>query len=336
MPGLVDAHAHLPGHDGTDFDRAHYFALMLSRGVTTLRVMRGDAEQLEWKKQIERGEFVAPHLLVSSPPIWSEQPLSAEEVRKLVREAAAAKYDLVKFLGGVDLPTYTAMLDEAKRQHIPLGGHVPKDIGLENAVRLGQSDVEHVSPLVNSWKKDAPKTEELIRRMAKRRIYHSGNAYWYGVHFGLRGVDDLERIDGLGEIPDAIRATWRGNVTAAIADTASLERGRADMALYATLLKKMNDAGVPLLVSPSDGDYVVPGYGMLEEMRFFARAGISPYDTLRAATRNAAESVHGDFGVVRKGARADLVLLARNPLENIENVASIEKVMVAGRWASAK
>jgi imidazolonepropionase-like amidohydrolase len=332
MPGLVDAHAHLPGHDGTEFDRDRYFALMLSRGVTTLRVMRGDAEQLEWKRQIEHGDFIAPHLLVSSPPIWSEGTMSEEEVRKLVRDAAAQHYDLVKFLGGLDRPRYDAMLDEAKKQRITVGGHVPKEIGLAYALERGQSDVEHVSPIVTAAHAEGVDIDALISRMARQRTYHTANAYWYGVHFGTRAVEELDRSAGLGEVPAVIRQQWHTDVEKANADVATRDHWRDELALYATLLKKMNDAGVPLLVSPSDGEYVVPGYGMLEEMRFFKQAGISPYDTLRAATRNAAESVHGNFGVVRKGARADLLLLSRNPLDDIENVGSVEGVMVGGGW----
>lgn len=64
------------------------------------------------------------------------------------------------------------------------------------------------------------------------------------------------------------------------------------------------------------------------------QAGMSPFEVLLTGTRNVGEyfANEDDFGIVEPGKRADLVLLAANPLENIGNVDSIEGVMVAGRW----
>lgn len=332
IPGLADAHAHLPGHDGTDIGLERYFDLMLARGVTTLRVMRGDAEQLQWKREIEANKRFGPQLYVSSAPIWSEEPLSPEATRALVDQAADEHFDFIKFLGGLSVASYDAMMDESARRHIAVTGHVPKDIGLAHAVEQHQHGVEHVSAINNAFHADERSVDGLFKTMAREHICHSGNAFWYGNHVGARSTEELDGLSGLEYIPVAIHDGWRNDVQKAIADTATREKWIGELSLYAKLLKRMNDAGVPLLVSPSDGEYVVPGFAMLEEMRFFATAGIEPYDILRAATRNASDSLGGDFGVIARGARADLVLLGSDPLQNIDNIASIEGVMVNGRW----
>ncbi len=63
--------------------------------------------------------------------------------------------------------------------------------------------------------------------------------------------------------------------------------------------------------------------------------GLSPTAALLAATRDAARAIGGlpgrHVGTIQKGRYADLVLLARNPLEDIENLETVELVMVGGK-----
>jgi imidazolonepropionase-like amidohydrolase len=71
-------------------------------------------------------------------------------------------------------------------------------------------------------------------------------------------------------------------------------------------------------------------------MQAMHAAGMSSYAILASATRNVAAhiGVPSETGTVAPGAKADLVLLKGNPLEDIGNVARQAGVMVAGRWFS--
>lgn len=118
---------------------------------------------------------------------------------------------------------------------------------------------------------------------------------------------------------------------------ADLARYRENSTIAGSLLRSLDEAGVPLLVSGGDGPFVVPGFSMLEEMRIFRKAGLSPYEVLKAATSNA-ERFFGrpDHGTIAVGKKADLVLLGANPLEDVENVGRVEGVALRGRWISKK
>ncbi len=111
------------------------------------------------------------------------------------------------------------------------------------------------------------------------------------------------------------------------------ERGR-ELMVGMKILKMMDEEGVPLMVSAGEGKFIVPGFSMLDECRNFNDAGITPYQTLRAATVNAA-SFFGQssvWGTVSKGKRADLLILEENPLLSIESLDKIKGVVLNGTW----
>jgi imidazolonepropionase-like amidohydrolase len=64
------------------------------------------------------------------------------------------------------------------------------------------------------------------------------------------------------------------------------------------------------------------------------QAGLTPYQALATATRNPAEflGAAAEWGTIEPGKRADLVLIAGDPLQDIRNSQRIESVAVGGRW----
>jgi imidazolonepropionase-like amidohydrolase len=92
-------------------------------------------------------------------------------------------------------------------------------------------------------------------------------------------------------------------------------------------------AGVSVLVGTDTPDsFVFPGFSVHDELDHFVAAGISPLDALRAATLQPARflGLSGRAGVIKAGARADLVLLNENPLQDIAAVRAINTVVLAG------
>jgi imidazolonepropionase-like amidohydrolase len=108
------------------------------------------------------------------------------------------------------------------------------------------------------------------------------------------------------------------------------------------VLDKLREAGIPLLLAPDSGGRelcVVPGYSTHDELRVLTECGFTPYEAIVMATVNAARVVEamtgeGDIGTVEVGNRADLILVNRNPLEDVANIREILGVMAAGRWYS--
>jgi imidazolonepropionase-like amidohydrolase len=131
-------------------------------------------------------------------------------------------------------------------------------------------------------------------------------------------------------------AAWRTNKNTLIAQppAPSAER-REFIALRRRLVKALHDGGVPFLLG-SDAPQLwnVPGFSAHRELGALVAAGLTPYQALRTGTVNVAKFMgeEGRAGVVRAGARADLLLLDANPLESVGNSLRINGVVVNGRW----
>jgi imidazolonepropionase-like amidohydrolase len=106
------------------------------------------------------------------------------------------------------------------------------------------------------------------------------------------------------------------------------------------LIKKLHDAKIPLLAgtdAPAGYD-LVPGTSIHRELQLLVRAGLSPLEALQTATLNPARyfGKTADWGTVAPGKVADLVVLSRNPLQDIRNTLSVVAVVADGRYQSPR
>jgi len=119
--------------------------------------------------------------------------------------------------------------------------------------------------------------------------------------------------------------------------------GIEDLAVYKYdidrwLLRELHQAGIPLLLGTDSGILaVVPGFSIHDELRIMVENGFSPYEAIATGTVNASVVVEkmtgeGNFGTIKVGNRADLLLMERNPLEEVGAIRDLRGVMTAGRW----
>jgi hypothetical protein len=162
LPGLTDAHVHLEmgmpwAQARPDFGDA---PLYLSYGVTTVMNMggtpTGTPTVLEWRKRIEAGSLVGPTIYTAGPFVNEPRVRTPEEVEREIVEQRQRGYDFIKFhevLGmttGLSLPTYRRMLETSRRVGMPLIGHAPVNLGLDEALQSRQS-FAHVGMLSNVY-----------------------------------------------------------------------------------------------------------------------------------------------------------------------------------------
>jgi tetratricopeptide (TPR) repeat protein len=144
IPGLWDMHVHLNYKD--------YLPLFIANGVTGVRVMWGDPEHSQWRKQIDDGQLLGPRMMIGSAiidgpnPYWRGSISVANETqaRQAVDEAKRDGADFVKIYQFLPRDLYLDIADEAKKQAIPFAGHVPISVTAEEASFAGQKSFEHL------------------------------------------------------------------------------------------------------------------------------------------------------------------------------------------------
>ena len=102
-----------------------------------------------------------------------------------------------------------------------------------------------------------------------------------------------------------------------------------------TAVAALRDAKAGILLGTDTGNpYVVAGFSLHEELALLVDAGLTPFEALRAGTAEAARCMEAEkeWGTLRLGARADLLLLEANPLEDVANANRRVGVVLAGRW----
>jgi imidazolonepropionase-like amidohydrolase len=98
-------------------------------------------------------------------------------------------------------------------------------------------------------------------------------------------------------------------------------------------LKTLADAGVPYAFGTDSGPPGrFPGYFAHWEMELMVQAGLTPMQVITAATGSAARFLHADdLGTLEKNKWADLVVLDKDPLNDIKNTRTITAVYIAGK-----
>jgi imidazolonepropionase-like amidohydrolase len=103
----------------------------------------------------------------------------------------------------------------------------------------------------------------------------------------------------------------------------------------AAAAKALADAGVKVNLG-AHGQ--LQGLGAHWELWMLAQGGMTPLEAIRAATLNGAEylGMAKELGSLEAGKLADLIVMERNPVANIQNTESITHVMKNGRWYDAE
>jgi len=371
IPGLWDMHVHLFRHDPRASNEATWFPLFVANGVTGVREMFTNFEDLPilqgWRREFKAGR-IAPRIPAAGQLIDGANPIrkgslsaaSPEQGRALVREIRHRGGDFVKVYTGLNRDTYLAIADEAKKSGLPFAGHVPTSMRVAEAAALGHKSQEHFGYV----ERDCSRSDRSIAEWEAVRAIRVGqydrtvlaeydaqrcralfdtlaaNGSWMTVDLVVRASlleePRWSESPNLRFIPAWIRAGWLAARPAGGRPAEQLERRRGREQLKARMTSGARAAGVPLLAGTDVGNpYLVPGFSLHENLELMvSEAGFSPAEALRTATINPARflGLESSAGSIAAGKAADLVLLDRDPLQDIRNTTQIAAVVANGRY----
>ena len=155
------------------------------------------------------------------------------------------------------------------------------------------------------------------------------------------GVDVITHapIDGMmsdEEISNMLESNRISIPTLVMMKKTALAKG-ADYGNCRKTVAALHRAGVPILAGTDANQAegvpanVSHGSGLHEELELLVECGLSTVEAIQAATYLPAKYLGiQDRGSIEPGRRADLILIRGNPVENIKDTMSIERVWIAG------
>ncbi|WDI31844.1 amidohydrolase family protein [Hyphococcus flavus] len=340
MPGLTEMHGHIPG-TSSSWPAEDVLFLYVSQGVTTVRGMLGSEGQLELRDKAARGEIIAPTLYLAAPALGGMNVDGPDDARAKVTQYAREGWDLLKVHEGLSLEEYDAIADVANEIGLPFGGHIAEDVGLLHALEKGQRTVEHMDNYLTYIGADeTPVTEQQLQKAVEVTLAAGTGIVPTLALFEQYGTepDVLAAYAELRYTPHGITENWAENrVNQYEQNSDELPEIALFLENQRKLLKAFSEGGVEVLLgSDAPQVYSVPGFSLHREMTSMENAGMERSAILYSGTVSAGAyfADKDSFGVIKPGARADLVLLDANPFEAIGNMREIKGVMVRGQWVS--
>lgn len=352
VPGLADMHVHS--------ETRNDLALYLAYGVTTVLHMGGARAGFidSTVPAVNRGEIPGPRVytafLVDGSADYNGFVLrTPDEARALVGLAKTNGYDFIKVYVDLAADVFAALAEQGKALGLPLVGHGVRSVRLESQLAQGQALVAHAEEFFYAYftPRGVPESDDPPSR---ERI---GGAVALAAHSGATFTADLATYAAIAHqighpevvasfltrpesawLSPADRLQWQ--TSGYVRKTARLER---KLDFLRGLVKALADARVPL-VAGTDAPAVpgmIPGVSLHDDLALLEAAGLTRYQVLSTATREPgafiARTKGGEpFGTIAVGRRADLVLAAKNPLDDLSTLRTPLGVAVHGRWRDAQ
>ncbi len=335
LPGLIDAHTHLTWNPqsqrNTPPDVAIPHEPLIGAGTARLTLLAGFTaarnlgstgfSDLALRDAIAAGDVPGPRLRAAGTGMGTPGGVcdnvfqgggtaqGAEAVAKKVRDLVHAGADTIKLCaGGGVLATprdaeavefseeeLRALVAEAHGAGLPVAAHAQGPLAIRRAVAAGVDSIEH-GGLID---------EETALQMKQKNIYL---------------------------VPTVYRLEWRVEFAEKRGvDPAQLERLKQAVAANQENIRRAIRLGTPIAVGT---DATVYPHGLnARELASLVRLGLSPLETLRAATLNAAALLRwsDDIGSLEAGKYADLIAVVGDPLQDISTLQQVRFVMKGGR-----
>ena len=325
IPGLVDIHSHMWATWGIHQTQVWKYLINLAYGVTTTRdPQTATTDILTYADQVETGELLGPRVYSTGPGVfWDENFQSLDEARDALRRYSEYYHTntIKQYMVG----------NRKQRQWVIMAA---KELGLMPTIEGGLDFKMNLTAMLDGYPGHEhsypimPLARDAVELAARSGITYTptllvayggpfGEDYFYqryDIHENpkVRRFMPHEEIDSRAE-----RRPWvRDNqhVFSRIAAGA------------AAIMKAGGRVGL-------GGHSQMDGLGSHWEMWAWASGGMSSLEVLRIGTIFGAEAIGfgKDLGSLEPGKLADLIVLDKNPLENIKNTEAIAMVMKNGR-----
>ena len=336
LPGIIDSHV------SATYD-AFVRRLFLTEGVTAICDLSPPLSALPTLAQesadsgpAARGFHAGP--IITAPGGYPASDVKAElrcevsnaaEARAAVQDQVGRGVDVITIaldpgdagqpLPILDLDTAKAAVDEAHRNGRPVRALVPQAATLDTALAAGVDAIEGV-PLPQPAPLEIQATQQNVQAPALPDSLQTQLAQAVA-----RGIILVPALD-MSTATNCGRQDW------------SADQKQFCLDQYLQIVRRFHDLGGQIALG---NDYsadpnVQPGMP-LQEMKLLQAAGLSTQEIIQAATVRAAQVCgHRELGVLAPGKTADIIIVAGNPLADLQTLSRVQTVIQDGQVAFQK
>ena len=321
LPGLWDMHTHFQSSSASGGT-----ILQLATGITTIRDLAADTDVgVAIRDGANAGRLLSPRTIlagfIEGPGAWAGPSdvlaRTEAEARAFVAMYDSLGYRQIKLYNLMHPDLVPVIATEAHKRGMRLSGHVPRGMSVSAAVNLGFDEINHAAFLFSTFFQDSLYWPTM-------RAY-SAVASIVAPNFNVDSPEMTALIDHLKAKQTVIDGTfnlWMG-AGALTGD------GNPGAAQYARLLKRLYDAGVPIVAGTDNS----AGSTFILELELYQHSGIPAPAVLQIATIGSARVMKDDrdYGSIAVGKVADLIVVNGRPAERVSDLRNLEQVIRAGR-----
>jgi len=366
-PDVIDLRKHMPYQKEIDLayeNMEETLRRYLQNGITnvidvgaTYNFLK-QKEKFDTKKDAPSIYMTGPLLTTYEPSVYEnlqhDEPFSlvktVEDGIKMVQEQLPYHPDFIKIwyiastgsesveIGAKKyLPIIKAIIDEAHKNNLKVAVHATERITAQLAVENGCDFLVHNID-------DEIVQDDFIKLLKRNNvivcptmIVHDGYEKTLGQKINFSNHDllkanpfQLGSLLDLKHLPDSLLISQYKNY---FNSKAAISNAHKSDSIRRVNLKKMSDADVLIATGTDAGNIgTLHASSYLNEIKAMKTSGMSNWKILQASTINGAKILNkeNEFGTVSINKKANLILLDANPVENIENITKINKVINKG------
>ncbi|MFT3934027.1 MAG: amidohydrolase family protein [Chitinophagaceae bacterium] len=292
---------------------------------------------------------------------------TVEEMNKALDSLQGLHVDFIKITDNTIKPSlYLEAVKEARKRGFKISGHVPYALTMQQVTDAGLSSVEHMGYVLKAGAKNEAAIANGLANgtiagaaVMPMVLQNFDTAYALKVYRHMAAVgtavtptlsisratsfldqEDHWKDDYLKYLGQGLKNTYWWRVKRAAKDSAAqIALRHLVFEKSAGLLPLLHKAGV-MIMAGTDAGYLnsfdYPGQSLHTELSLMVQYGLTPLQALQTAIINGPRyfGKQREYGRIAKSFYADILVLDKNPLEDIHNTQAINGVMVKGHYYS--